>query len=367
MQTKRVVFSHEPFKKTEASTPLGIMTSAPTVSAKVAKKSRVYCFPRTESFRARLYLAHFIHIDKPRHIEIECASGWNEIKNIEIRLKAASAGLRIRTANASGDLKIESKPTPGVMTIGAMPADSRATFRIPYETETILQDLSIKLEIDYTTENGLFQFHDSFTIPVELPLDVNVHDHFKNDSLFSKFNIKTANQVPLEILNVSLDGAGEYEVSAPKLPQNSVHVFPKQPVAVTYKITKSSGDGQQRRKSQTPASGSLALAVEYRCLDEDVVDRLREMFSNAVESSSVRRLSRFLISTFIDRLMQRVLPNQFEKIALLEKVDLGPFDDMGWGECVESLPHTVREDTRNWLQKWHEVIPLRISSPKSRD
>jgi hypothetical protein len=251
------------------------------------------------------------------------------------------------------------------MTIGAMPADTTATFRIPYETETIVQDLAIKLEIDYTTENGLFQFHDSFTIPVELPLDVNVHDHFKNDSLISKFNIKTANQVPLEVLNVSLEGSGDYEVSAPRLPKGPVHVLPKQPVAITYKITKKVIDAQQRRKSQAPNVGSLALAVEYRCLDEDVTDRLRELFTNAVENSAVRRLARLLINAFTDRVEHRVLPQQFEQIALLEKVDLGSFNDMEWGECIESLPHIVRDDTRKWLQKWHEVkTPLQFHASK---
>ncbi|KAF1961105.1 hypothetical protein CC80DRAFT_436652 [Byssothecium circinans] len=354
VQAKHILFVHEPFKRAEATTPLGIITSVSATSLKAAKKSRVYCFPRTESFQARLYLAHFIHIDKPRHIEIKCSSGWNEIRNMEIRLKAASAGLRIRTANASGDLKITGKPSPGVMTIGAMPADTTATFRIPYETETILQDLAIKLEIDYTTENGIFQFHDSFTIPVELPLDVNVHDHFKNASLFSKFNIKTANQVPLEVLDVSLEGSSDYEVSAPRLPKGPVHVFPKQPVAITYKIKKKAADAAQRRKSSIPNSGSLALSVEYRCLDEDVMDRLREMFTNAIENGPVHRLSRLLISTFTDRVQHRVLPQQFEKIALLEKVNIGSFDDMGWGDCIESLPQIVRDDTRKWLQKWHE-------------
>ncbi|KAF2640852.1 TMEM1 family protein-like protein [Massarina eburnea CBS 473.64] len=354
MQAKRILFVHEPFKKAEATTPLGIMTSISATSLKTAKKSRVHCFPRTESFQARLYLAHFIHIDKPRHIEIKCSSGWNEIKNIEIRLKAASAGLRIRTANASGDLHIIGKPSPGVMSIGAMSADTTATFRIPYETETIMQDLAIKLEIDYTTENGVFQFHDSFTIPVELPLDVNVHDHFKNAALYSKFNIKTASLVPLEVLNVSLEGSGDYEVIAPRLPKGSAHVFPKQPVAITYKITKKTGDGEQRRKSIVANSGSLALSVEYRCLDEDVLDRLRELFTKAVQNSQVHRLTRLLVSTFTDRVEHRVLPQQFEKVAMLEKVDLGSFDDMGWGDCIDSLPHIIRDDTRNWLQKWHQ-------------
>lgn len=358
LQAKRLVFAHEPFKKAEATTPLGIITSVSATSLKAAKKHRILCFPRIEAFQARLYLSHFIHIDKPRHIEIECSSGWNEIQKAEIRLRSASAGLRLRTASAaisSGDAKISETPSPGIVVVGAMPADTATTLKIPYETETMLPDLTVKLEIDYFTENGQFQFHSTFTIPVELPLDVNVHDHFKNASLYSKFNIKTATQVPLEILDASLEGSSEYEVGAPKKPNGSLYVFPKQPVAVTYRVTKKAVEAAKRRQSQPLTNGSLALSVEYRCLNEDVLDRARELFANAVENSPVHRLGRLLIDTFADRLEHRILPPQFEKIALLEKIDLGPFDDMGWTDCIESLPQTVRDDTRTWLQKWHQV------------
>lgn len=311
-----------------------------------------------EAFQARLYLSHFIHIDKPRHIEIECSSGWNEIQRVEIRLKSASAGLRLRTANAtstSDDTQITEKPSPGVIRIGAIAANTTATFRVPYETETMLPDLTVRMEIDYFTEKGQFQYHSSFTIPVELPLDVNVHDHFKNASLFSKFNIKTASQVPLEILDVSLEGSDEYDVSAPRKPKGAFTVFPKQPVAVTYKVTKKTTESGGRRHSQAPNNGNLSLSVEYRCLDEDVLDRVSALFANAVENSPVHRLARLLTHSFADRLKHKVLPIQFERAALLEKIDLGPFDDMGWGECIDSLPEMVRGDTCKWLEKWHQV------------
>lgn len=337
---------------------MGIITSVSAASLKSAKKNRVLCFPRTEALQARLFLSHFIHIDKPRHVEIQCSSGWNDIQRAEVRLKSASAGLRLRTANAvitSGDVQIAETPRPGVICTGEMSADTVTTFQIPYETETMLPDLTVKLEIDYFTDDGQFQYYSSFTIPVELPLDVNVHDHFKDASLFSKFNIKTASQVPLEILDVSLEGSDEYEVCAPKCTKGPFHVFQKQPVAATYKVTKKESDSGERKTNQAVNNGSLALSVEYRCLDEDVLDRVRTLFENAVENSPVHRLTRLLTDAFADRLKHKILPPQYERIALLGKIDLGLFDDIGWVECVESLPHIVREDTRKWLEKWHQV------------
>lgn len=327
-------------------------------SLKAAKKARVQCFPRAEALDARVYLSHFIHIDKPRHIEISCSTGANDVQRAEIRLKSASAGLRLRTAEVSLESEegaIEDSQKPGIITVGELPANSSITLKIPYDMETILQDLTVKAEIDYHTATGQFQYFSSFTIPVELPLDVNVHDHFKGKSLFSKFNIKTANQVPLELLDVELEGSDEFDVHAPRRSKKPLHVFGKQPVAVTYKIAKKGVDREESTPTQPAKTGSLALAVEYRCLNEDVLDRLRAYFATAVKDSPVAYLSRLLLAAFVDRAERKIIPYQYEKMALLEKVDMGAFEEVDWAECLESLPQSTRNETRLWLQGWLKV------------
>jgi hypothetical protein len=358
LEANRIVFVHEPMTKNEAATPLGIITSVSAHSLKAAKKARILCFPRTESFDTRIYLSHFIHIDKPRHIEIQCTSGWNEITRAEVRLKSASAGLRLRTANASvpaGEVGITDKTKPGVVAIGALAANSSATLKIPYDMETILQDLNIRIEIDYYTANGQSHYVSSSTIPVDLPLDVNVHDHFKKDTLLSKFNIKTANQIPLQLQDVELESSDEFDVHAPRRSKEPKYVFAKQPVAVTYRITKKATEATERQKSKNSTAGSLALSVEYRCLNEDVHERLCKMFASDVAGGSAHRLGRLLVNTFADRLEHKILPHQFERVALLEKVDMGDFEEMGWSDCLDSLPEVVRDDTKAWLRNWHTV------------
>jgi hypothetical protein len=52
LEAKRIMFVHEPFTKAEATTPLGIITSVSAHSLKAAKKARILCFPRTESFES---------------------------------------------------------------------------------------------------------------------------------------------------------------------------------------------------------------------------------------------------------------------------------------------------------------------------
>jgi hypothetical protein len=358
--TKRIVFCHEPSTKAETTTPLGIVAPASAASLKAAKKTRIFCFPRIEAFRTTVYASHFIHIDQRRSIELQFSSGWNNIEGAEIRLRSASAGLRLRTANTTvigGDINLKNKQAPGIITIMGMPSDTSATLQIPYEVESMLPELSIKVEVEYVTDKGQFQYYSSFAVPVELPLDVNVHDHFKNGALFSKFNIKTASQMPLEIIDVGLDGSEEYDVHAPNKTKRSVTVFPRQPMAVTYKITTREGEKLKSKNNNTAQAntGSLALAVVYRCLQEDVLDRLVELFAAAVENSPVERLARLLIASFRDRLEHQILPSQLEKVALLEKVDLGPFENMGWSECIGNLSQGVRETAQAWLQSWHQV------------
>lgn len=124
---------------------------------------------------------------------------------------------------------------------------------------------------------------------------------------------------------------------------------------MTYKITKKPVQKGKQRQSQAANTSKLALSVEYRCTDEDVLDRLRRMFAFAVENSTIKWLSRLLIDVFAERVQHHILPFQFEKIVLLERVDLGRFDDMGWSDCLESLPPAARDGVRDWLLDWHQV------------
>ncbi|KAF2016610.1 TMEM1 family protein-like protein [Aaosphaeria arxii CBS 175.79] len=371
LEAKRIIVTHEPLKLDEQKDSLGIIMSPSIKSLKAARKSRILCFPRSESFQARLYLSHFIHIDRQKSIEIECSSGWNDIEMAEVRLRSASAGLRLRTANATviaGDATIEEQTKPGIIKISGLESNSKAVLQIPYDLEIVLPELSVKVEIEYKTEKGQFQYQSPFTIPIDLPLDVNVHDHFKSGSLYSKFNIKTANQVPLFIHDVKLEGSEEYEVRSPRRPDEMVKVFPRQPLAITYKVTKKEVLASQRRQSRPGNAGSLSLSVVYRCLNEDVLERARELFANDANAGQVRQIAPLLIATFVERLQHRVLPQQYEKIALLDKVDLGSFEAQDWAECIETVPPPRREDTLKWLQDWHQTNKtILLHSPAGSD
>jgi hypothetical protein len=86
-----------------------------------------------------------------------------------------------------------------------------------------------------------------------------------------------------------------------------------------------------------------------------VLARAEELFNAAIEEGPLRRLGRLLVPAFLDRLQHKILPGQFEKVALLDNINLGSFEDLAWSDYIDSLPTVIRDDTKSWLRKWHDV------------
>lgn len=78
---------------------------------------------------------------------MEVSSGWNDIVKAELRIRAASAGLRLQTANArvcEGQLKIASRPRPGILELEGVMAGTVARLKIPFALEKDLPELSVR-------------------------------------------------------------------------------------------------------------------------------------------------------------------------------------------------------------------------------
>lgn len=357
LETEHLTLVHEPPRKPESTTPLNLVGSAPAASLQVAKRSQVLCFPRRGAFHAMVLQCPLIHIDQPRSIRIVGESGSNDIQRAELRIRAGSAGLRLRTADAQlidGGVKIGKNAGPGIIRFSEMPQDGSVTFQVPYDLENNLSELNVKIDATYFTSAGEFQFASSNTLSIELPLDVNVLDHFKADMLISKFNIRTASNVPLEVQDVRLDGTDQFLIDDVPSIAMPLLVFPKQPVVFTYRIrpwTSGRGRALPRLDNKEPP---LALSVLYRCLDEDVIAFAEREFAKDIEQSDYRQFSRALTPFFVERIKQRVA-SQMEAIALLNRMRLGSFENMSWAEALEGLPNSIREGVREWLQTWHQV------------
>ncbi|KAF1982161.1 hypothetical protein K402DRAFT_424748 [Aulographum hederae CBS 113979] len=368
LKARKISFQLEPFLKPDATTPLGLSSS--TAPILTAKKSKVLCYPRNESFNTKVSLCTFIHIDKIRSVQIECESGWNDIEKLEIQVRSASAGLRLHTGEATlqkGDARMEvpKKLRPGALELKGLARDSRVKIQIPYDLESTMSEIQVRLDITYQTASGSFHYLSQSTIPIDLPLDVNVQDLFKASALFSRFSIRTPNQKPLRLLDVTLSGTDEFAVRSPPGRISPLVVFPKQPASVLYKITK-----RKSAKSNKKTSEPLALKVVYQCLDDQVTDTLESSFMAALRESPIEHLARLLLPVLVERVLQRVATGDADHIALKGTVPVGSYDDLKWADITENLPEPTKGDVVSWLQKWHEgnsELPLPLATAPAED
>jgi hypothetical protein len=345
-------------------TTLGLASQHDQVSATL--KSRLYCYPRLESFDAKILLSRSLHIDKTRTLQIRCSSGWNKINRAELHLRSASAGLRLRTADAtvvSDTIKLGKSRTPGVIEFLEMPPDNDVTIHVPYSLEDDLREISIRLDITYFTSDGRFEHLSNPTIRTELPIDVNVHDYFKSSLLFSRFQIRSPTGMPLQILQVNLEGTDRFAVEAPPCTMMPMLVFPNQPATVMYKISQtSSTDSEVQVTRQTVAEETpLTLTIDYGCVDEYAMVAAETVFRQALSKSPFATLSPLLRQKFSQKLREIMSLRDFSEVAMLNELHMPSEESMKWNQLLDGLPTALSKDLRPWLQEWHEenkLIPV---------
>ncbi|KAK5143460.1 hypothetical protein LTR04_001888, partial [Oleoguttula sp. CCFEE 6159] len=355
LEANKIRFIHDTSSSTDPVSSLALMQGVSIPPDTGIRRTKVFCYPRMEAFDAKAFPSRLVHIHRTRSIEISLSSGWNDIEKAEVTLRSASAGLRLRTAEIKlihGNLGIVDASSPGVIHIGRMPSQCAATLQIPYVLENSLDNISVRLEVKYRTDLGEFVFLSTSTIPIELPLDVNVHDLFKETALFSRFSIRTASLVPFQLLDVKLEGSDAYAVETPSVP-SSMMVFEKQPACVTYKITRRYVGGDTSA-TLSKKDSALSLTLTYRCLDEDVLDTVGAIFSVNLKDSHFAGLGRLLTPELLNMLGRRLAVGDYEKVGLLGKIALGSYEDSGWSKPLEALPVMMRRELEQWLRGWHE-------------
>ncbi|KAF2397090.1 hypothetical protein EJ06DRAFT_551146 [Trichodelitschia bisporula] len=354
LKANKIAFVHEPTGLEKAA--LNLPGSHQTMTTPI--KARILCYPAPEAFHVTAALSRHIFIDQPRTLEIACESGWNEIQKAEVHIRSATGGLRLRTASTvyvSGDGELKKISAPGVIEFSSLPLRSKLVFKVPYDLEDNIPDVSLKLDIKYTTPHGVFDYISSPTITNDLPLDVNVHDLFKSTLLYSRFNIRTSKPIPLDILSVSLTGTDRFAITAPPVAPTPLTVFPAQPATLMYQIRQiARAEGTPPRQ---PAADEkpLTLAVDYRVLEDVVLSSLSANFASPLFASPFHPLIGLLRRAFVDRVRQIYTPADYEEVALLSRVRVPPFADMAWESLVDVLPPSTAGPLRKYLEEWHKA------------
>lgn len=302
--------------------------------------------------------SEYTHFDQTKSIVVKVSSVQNEIIRGRLALRAASAGLRLHTAQAeitNENVVITDKIKPGSISFGQVRSNISAEVNVPYSLESDLKEIVVRAEVTYTTERGDFVYACASKISTVLPITINVHDAFKKSALFSTFTVGTANSVPVKILKCAIDGNEDYCVTSQCIDSAGYDVFSRQPFSLVSRIYRTFG-GKRDVDANDAIQRKLLLYVDYRCLDQDILAAAEFVYSKALAATPLQKLSRLLIPAFLSTLHSRLSIQQLEAAGLLREVDLGTFEEYAWDYSIlAGLPGDLREELARWLRNWHDV------------
>ena len=354
IQAGKLIFVHEfsPNVGPQPS-PLGIVDLETTDSSSSAlKQAWVFLYPLPRAFDVEVFLSKDVHVDKTRYLEIELRSGWNDIESLNVRLKPASAGLRLHLADArleNLDLDADQESKAGQISLGPIKPDTLALLKVPYSLEQATLEILIRFDADYQTSKGRFSLSKSVKLVTELSLDVDVNDIFHIDCLLSNFTVRSTREVPLSIMQTQLAPSAAYSVEEPPNLAMPMTVFEKQPVKLIYKITRTSPVEPINAKA-----AALALRVNYYSVGECILSILRARLARVVETSEFANMSRLLLPLLCERVKRTYSRSELEVAALLNETKVPSFDEIGWQEVVKTLPTAMQAALVDWLAAWHD-------------
>ncbi|KAK2628264.1 hypothetical protein QTJ16_002910 [Diplocarpon rosae] len=346
--------------------------SAP--SAAFFKCPKLLVYHRSEAFDVKLYASRHMHLDRNRSLEIELSSGWNKVNSGELHVRAATAGLRVQTSEAkvtSGSLILSKNSEAGVVCFDKMELGSTAKIIMPFNLEHDVNDISLKLEISYTTDNGKFYFATTPSVSIMLPLGVNVQDVFKHKVLLSKFTISSATSSPLRLLSSNLEGSNVFEAHSGPTFSRPLVVFPRQPASMLYKITKS--PVSLRPTSRNGPKSSLSLVLNYICLREEIEDAVTSDIARLLENGPLQQYKRLIIPTVLAEVQTHLSPYDLERTAMLSEFSTSILASVRWRENFTGLGRSVEQNQdiaviiEQSLQQWQKQTPGIPLSPVTDD
>ena len=334
-------------------------------------RDQVLCFPSDESLFASISSCRNVHLDEPRRLDLKIESGRNDIVRAEIRLRSASAGLRIRTTDAQlvwptgANVKFGTQTAPGIMTLEDFPRHTSIVLSVPYGMERDSAGIYLRLEVTYRTSAGDFAFVAVKNVAIALPIDVNVRDFFKSSFIRSTFNMKPAGATPLNILDISLSDTDVFKVLPSSRETTAMLVFPTQSAQKSYKIQRRNGsEGSLPCRQSTKEESPLLLSIRYQCLDERLISSIRSQFLRDLRETIFIHISRMLTNELDVRLQRWLSADIFSKCSLFKQVSCPLYSEMEWHSLLSRLPSALRNELRPWLEEWHaknQVLPLDLA------
>lgn len=319
----------------------------------------IYLFPRRGAFSATARRSKQYNVTKTCHLDLVVQAGDSDVESLALKIKPATAGLRIHLADATA-LDIELRHVngwSGVIPLGKLKAHHEAVVSVPYTMDQLARDIAFRFEILHDAFTNCAAFVGAARISNDLPLDVEVHDVFQIDTLFSSFALKPTGSVPLNILSARLDDSAAYSTEGPPRLPFPLPIFHAEPMDLIYKIARK----PDLPKSLRRKDAALTLCVNYVAYDALAVRCIREQFAADLERSPFAAFEGLLVSVLEDRSKQLILTTDLDEAVLIGSVATASFDELSWSEIIPMVATEVRSELEQWLSKWHadnRSVPL---------
>lgn len=370
IHAKNVIFVHDLSTKATASFfPIGKDSGS---HGKVdSAKGHFMIWARSQHLNVRLIPFEAIDLRRLKSVKVEVWSGWNKIQSGTLSIKAASAGLRIDTAeakaleprdgNGAASATLSTKKyRPGTVDFGRMSEHEVLAMQIPYSIETDLNEIAVKVQVEYKTDAGDFLYASDYKMDVTLPVSVNVQDIFKAEFLLPKFTIGTATSTPLYLTSCRIEGNKNYDAVSSTTIDQPIPIFARQPYSFVSRIRRKQASDGDAPQSSMIFQRLLHLHIEYHCLDEMVNAELESSLSTALEKASLQEMSRLLHDVLRNGVRIRSVAGHFETICLLEEVQKGSFEEYNWQTVLSGLSPSDGAVLEKTLREWHKVLMLRL-------
>lgn len=289
----------------------------------------VVLFQRADALDLRLEPATIVQLDRDNAMDLELRTGWNDVSKCDIRVRPSTGGLRLLTAEArivgDGDQPQPYTPEAGLFSFSDLEAESVVRLRIPFTTEHDVANVSVKVEVKYTTESGTFTLTKTPSISLALKLGVNVQDVFKHSALYSRFTVSTSSSSPLRLFKSELAESEVFETKYGVPPGNPVIIFPKQPASLLYQIKRKAGI-----KIGPKTNKIMYLKLFYSVLQDEITDNIRDSMIASLQDTPLWPYSRLVVTAVLQQVRQDLTAYDLERAAILGELPTGFLAETKW-------------------------------------
>ena len=309
----------------------------------------VMVYPRFDAVSLEIMPSTSIVLGETKKLSLVLHAGNVEMSCCKIRLRAASAGLRLNLHESTSlsSLNIIREKESSVLELDDVDPKTSVAVEIPYTLESASDpSIVVKCEVKYDMQGDSFSFFKTCSTDVILPLSVNVQDIHRSSHWFSKFLIRPATLVPIVLWGCSIDDDSGTEVESGNDFNEPLMVFPHQPATWTVRLRQT--DAQQDRR--------LRFNVRYQCLDELILNSLKRHLASALNQTPYAQPGSLLSTHLVQTIRNGWTEQDLEVAGLTQGIEMWRMQDLDWPSVLCAFDPNTKEKIRLWIEQWHSTI-----------